>query len=106
MTYGDIVKNLIARGEDDRLVFIANWDEVAISKALVALLNAAGGDILVGIGEAGAVTGVGNQQSTERELSLRLGGRMVPEAPFSLNRLIYTKVNIIQIGRASCRERV
>ena len=92
-----IIKNLLHQ-ESDNVILIPIYSKLAITEAVVSLLNTRNGDILVGIDDEKKVVGLPNAEQKVKEIMSFLQEQVVPNAPFTLSVCNYNKKDILLIS--------
>ena len=81
-----IINNLLSQNEGERLEFKLHYNEDVIARQVVAMLNAKGGDILIGVNEAKEIQGVFPHLDVEG-IRLNLMTAIKPTAPINITEI-------------------
>lgn len=92
-----IIDNLLHQNEGERLEFKLHYNEAVIARQVVAMLNAKGGDILLGIRDNKEIQGISPRLDIEG-IRLRLMTSIRPTAPISVNEIDYYGKQVILIS--------
>ncbi len=96
-----IIENLLRQDENERLDFLPKPTEDILAKRITALLNARGGDIIIGVDNQKHVIGV--SEDDMNGLSKALASRIHPSAPIDAHVIDYEgkKVLLISVWEGS-----
>ena len=96
-----IIDNLLRQEENERLDFMPKSTEDILAKKITAMLNARGGDIVVGVDDSKSVVGVSDRDLNR--LSLALVNRINPSAPIDVHSIDYDgkKVLLVSVWEGS-----
>ena len=92
-----VVNNLLRQNEGERLEFKSHFSETVIARQIVAMLNAKGGDILVGINENKEIQGVSPHLDIDG-IRMRLMTTIKPTAPINITEFDYSGKQVILIS--------
>ena len=92
-----IINNLLSQNEGERLEFKLHYNEDVIARQVVAMLNAKGGDILIGVNEAKEIQGVSPHLDIEG-IRLNLMTAIKPTAPINITEISYSGKQVILIS--------
>ncbi len=91
-----IIENLLRQEKNDRLDFMPKPTEDILAKKITAMLNARGGDIVVGVDDSKSVVGVSD--SDMNGLSLTLANRINPSAPIDVHSIDYNGIKVLLLS--------
>ena len=91
-----IIDNLLRQEKNERLDFLPKATEDMLAKKITAMLNARGGDIVVGVDDSKSVVGVSD--SDMNGLSLALANRINPSAPIDVHSIDYNGIKVLLLS--------
>ena len=91
-----IIDNLLRQNKSDSLEFRKSMTKDSIAKAVTIMMNAHGGDILVGVDANKNVVGLKSQVNVDRLLN-DLTFDIQPAAPIDIQSIVYQEKNLLLI---------
>ena len=91
-----IIDNLLRQNKSDSLEFRKSMAKDSIAKAVTIMMNAHGGDILVGVDANKNVVGLKSQVNVDRLLN-NLTFDIQPAAPIHIQNIVYQEKNLLLI---------
>jgi len=93
-----LISNLIKRGQGQRIEFQKQVRKDSVGKSICSLINAEGGDLLLGVAANGSLHPVANATAKARELTQYLNQAISPNAPISVVATQYRQKDLIWIS--------
>ena len=92
-----IIDNLLHQNEGERLEFKLHYNEAVIARQVVGMLNAKGGDIILGISDKKEILGVFPKLDINA-IRLRLMSAIKPTAPIHVTEIAYDGKQVVLIS--------
>lgn len=93
-----LITNLIKKGQGRRVEFLKQARRDVVGRSVCSLINAEGGDLLLGVAEDGGLHSIANAVAKVQELKQYLNQAIRPNAPISVVATRYGQKDLIWVS--------